>query len=78
LPRSTPRCSGSGRRVALDAGVVAGRDGVGAEAARALGERRELEVAVAVRAGQRRPAGGVLATKFDDHLLVELRSKLTM
>ena len=53
----------AGRRVALDARVVAGRDRVGAEAARALDQRRELQIAVAVRAGQRRPAGGVLARR---------------
>ena len=50
----------SGRR-SLDARVVAGRHLVGAESPRAIEQRRELEVAVAVRARQRRPARGVLA-----------------
>ena len=56
----------------LDARVVAGRDGIGAEAVRAIEQRRELEVAVAVRAGQGRPAGRVLADEIADDLLVEL------
>src|SRR5205814_10601462 len=41
--------------VALDARGTARGDGVGAEAARAIGQRRKLQIAVAVRAGQRRP-----------------------
>ena len=61
-----------GRLVALDAGVVAGGDRVRAEARGAVGERRELQVAVAVRAGQRRPPAAYSRTKFDDDLLVEL------
>ena len=52
---------------------MAGGDRVGAEAARALEQRRELQVAVAVRAGERRAARRrTRATKFDDDLLVEL------
>src|SRR5215510_13337166 len=47
---------GAGRRP-LDARVVAGRDGVGSEGRGSLEERRELQVAVAVRARERRPAG---------------------
>src|SRR5438093_1384447 len=50
----------SGRRIAIDARVMTGRDGVRPERGRALRERRELEVAVAVRARQRRPPGCVL------------------
>src|SRR6476469_10260083 len=51
---------------------MAGRHRVGAEPARAIGEGRELEVAVAVRTGQRRAPGGVLADEVRDYLLAEL------
>src|SRR3954471_1669612 len=51
---------------ALHPRIVAGRDRIGAEAARAIGERGELEIAVAVRAGERRPPRGVLAHEVRD------------
>ena len=66
--------------VALDARVVAGGDDVGAEPLGALGERRELQVAVAVRrtesaSGPRRTR----RTKFAiDRASSNSRSKLTM
>ena len=47
----------------LDARVVAGGHVLGAEAARAIEQRRELQVAVAVRAGERRAPGRVLAAR---------------
>ena len=56
----------------LDARVMARGDRVGSETAGAVEQRRELEIAVAVRAGQRRPAGRVLADEIAHHLLVEL------
>src|SRR5262249_11822539 len=49
-----------------------GRDRVGAEAAGALDQRRELQIAVAVRAGQRRAPGRVLADEVRDDLRIEL------
>ena len=57
---------------ALDARVVSGRDRVGAEPLRSIDERRELQIAVAVRAGKRRTARGVLANEVRHDLLVEL------
>jgi hypothetical protein len=60
------------RRGPLDARVVARGDRVGSEAAGAVEQRRELQVAVAVGAGQGRPAGRVLADEIAHHLLVEL------
>ena len=48
------------------------RDRLGAEALCAVEQRRELEVAVAVRARQRRPAGGILADEVVDDLLAKL------
>jgi len=62
----------AGRRIALDPRVMAGRHGVGAEAARPIDERGELQVAVAMRAGQRRASRRVLADEVRDDLLVEL------
>src|SRR5207245_1292298 len=69
---AAPEQMASARAVALDARVVAGRDGVGAEAARPLDERRKLQVAVAARARQRRAARGVLAHEIRDDVIVEL------
>jgi hypothetical protein len=62
----------SARRVTFHACVVSGRDRVGAEAGRAIDERRELQVAVAMRAGKGRAARGVLPDEVRDDLLVEL------
>src|SRR5262245_580176 len=59
-------------RIALHARVVAGRDLLGAESARALQERRELQVAVAMRTWQRRPSGCVLLNEVRDHSLAKL------
>ena len=56
----------------FDTGVMARGHVVGAEAARALEQRRELEVAVAVGAGQGRASAGVLANEVRDDLLFEL------
>src|SRR5262249_18905844 len=42
------------------------------EALGALDERRELQVAVAVHAGDGRPSRGVLADEVRDHVLLEL------
>ncbi len=58
--------------VALDAGVVSGGDKTGIEPPCALGERRELEVAVAVHAGDWRPSAGILPYEVRDHLVGEL------
>ena len=58
--------------VTLHARVVARRDIVGVERAGALGQRRELQVPVAVDTGNRRPATDVLAHEVRDHLIVEL------
>ena len=60
------------RRIAFHAGVVARGHGLGAEPARPLRERGEFEIAVAVRAGQRRAAGCVLVHEIRDHVLFEL------
>jgi hypothetical protein len=62
----------SGESNGLHARVVAGGDRVGAEAGRAIDERRELQVAVAVRAGKGSAARGVLPDEVRHHLLVEL------
>ena len=51
--------------VAVDPRVVTGRNLLGAEATRALEQRRKLQVAVAVRAGKRRAAGAYSRTKFE-------------
>ena len=64
-----PEQESSGRFVALDPGVVAGGHPVRAEPAAPIGERGELQVAVAVRAGQRRPPRRILPHEVrDDHL----------
>ena len=57
---------------AVNAGVVAGRDLLRTEATRAIEQRRELQIAVAVRAGQRRASGRVLAHEVRDDRLLEL------
>ena len=51
---------------------MARRDGLGAEAARPVDERGELQLAVAARARQGSPSGRVLADEIRHHLLVEL------
>ncbi len=51
---------------------MAGRDGVGSEARRTLEQRGELQIAVAVRAGQGSPPGRILADEVRDDMLVEL------
>src|SRR4029450_7537485 len=57
----------------LDAGVMSRRDGLRTEPACALEQRGELQIAVAVRAGQRRAARDVLMDKVgDDRLLKPL------
>ncbi len=58
--------------VALDPGVVPGADQPRPEAGRAVHQRRELQVAVAVYARDRRPSRRVLAHEVRDHRLVEL------
>ncbi len=67
-----PEPIAEGGLISLDARVVSRCHDVGAEAARVLGEGRELQVAVAVRARQRRPAGCVLLHEVRHDLLVEL------
>ena len=62
----------AGRGIPLDAGVMAGGDEVGVERLGPRRQRRELQVAVAVHAGNRRAAAGVLAHEVRDHLLGEL------
>ena len=59
-------------RVAIDARVVPGGDRLRAEALRAGRERRELQVAVAVDARNRRPARGVLLDEVRHDVLAEL------
>jgi hypothetical protein len=51
---------------------VSGGDALGVQAACAVQERRELEVAVAVRAGQRCPARGIFAHEVRDDGLLKL------
>ena len=56
----------------IDARVVTGGHERGPEPLGPLGERGELEVAVAVHARDGRPAAGVLAHEVRDHLILEL------
>src|SRR5262245_1586140 len=58
--------------IALHTSVMAGRDVLGAEASSALQERRELQIAVAMRTRQRRPARCVLLNEVRDDGLAEL------
>jgi hypothetical protein len=51
---------------------MSGRDGVGAERARPIDQRRELQIAVTVSAGKRRASRRVLADEVRNDLLVEL------
>ena len=60
------------RRAPLDPGVVTGRQAIGAEQLRAVDEVAELDVAVALQAGIRRPPGGVLVDEAVDDRLAEL------
>ena len=69
---AAPQPEGAARLVSLDPRIVAGRDRVGTEAAGPLGERGELEIAVAAGAGERRPSGRVLAHEIRYHVVVEL------
>ena len=67
LPRSRARGEAQDAvAAALDARVVAGGERVGAERARALQQRRELDVLVAAHARVRRAAGGVLGHEVVD------------
>ncbi len=59
------------RRVVLVDGVVAGGDAAGADGARGLEELVELEMVVAERTGDRRPAGEVLGDERPHHILLE-------
>src|SRR5207302_10631499 len=58
--------------IALHAGIVTGGDRVGAEPARPLDQRGELQVAVTVGARNRRAAGSVLADEVRHDFVVEL------
>ena len=51
---------------------MAGGDKLGVESRGALSERRELQVTVAMDAGNGRPAAGVLVHEIRDHLIGEL------
>jgi hypothetical protein len=61
-----------GLGVEIDARVVAGGDKLGVESRGTLSERRELQVAVAMNAGNGRPAACVLVHEIRDHLIGEL------
>ena len=69
---AAPQHVAPARLVPAGARVVSGRDGLGVEPPRALHERRELQLAVAVHAGDGRPARGVLAHEVHDDLGLEL------
>jgi hypothetical protein len=56
-----------------DARVMSGGQGGGPQANRAIEQGGELQVAVAVRTRNRRPAGDVLADEVGDHCVIELR-----
>ena len=58
--------------IAVDARVMPGGHRSRAERPGAIGQRGELQIAVAMRAGQRRTPGGVLLHEVRHDLLVEL------
>ena len=64
--RSALQAIPAGRRIQIHARVMAGRDEVRAHAFGPGDEGRELQVAVAVHARNRRPAGGVLVDEVGD------------
>src|SRR4029077_1899082 len=58
--------------VLLDARVVTGGDRIRAESGGSISEGRKFHIAVAARAGERRPSGRILLHEIRDDLLVEL------
>ena len=65
----------AGFGIDADARVMAGRDDFGAVGHRSIEQRGELQIAVAVRAGNRRAAGDVLARRSSTRPSAETRAR---